>query len=72
MTKPTLVAVLKTKDLGEIVQECEIPLEHFPDMIELRGQIETPPNGFMRQFFRIGITNGRAFYREGSSYCVSP
>jgi len=58
-----LIAVLKNKKL-ELVQECEIPLEFFPDMIELQiGSAE-------RQFFRIGITDGKAFYREGVSYRI--
>ena len=64
--KQPLTAVLKTKDL-EIVQECEIPVEQFPDCILLPVSEIKPP----RQFFRIGITDRRGFYREGSSYRIS-
>ena len=68
-----LTAVLKTKDL-EIVQECEIPLEHFPDMIELAG-VKLMADGNhqdgTRQFFKTGITDRRGFYREGSSYRIT-
>ncbi len=69
--KGPLVATLKTENL-ELVQEVEIPLEKFPDMIEQavsRGKyIEYP---VVRQFFRIGITHRRAVYREGVSYRIS-
>lgn len=57
--KPPLVAILKTSKL-ELVQEYELPLEHFPDMVE----IDT------RQFFRIGITDRKGFYREGVSHRI--
>lgn len=68
MKKPLpLTAVLQNKHL-ELVQECEVPLEHFPDMIELSGPTESE---LERQFFRIGITDRRAFYREGTSYRIS-
>lgn len=65
----SLIAVLKAKDL-ELVQECEIPLEQFPDMIELaKSNGMTEPS--VRHFFRIGITYRKAFYREGVSYRIS-
>lgn len=75
----SLIAVLKTRDL-KIVKECELPLEQFPDMVELEELKSTPATlttvgltglpGQKRQFFRIGITEGRAVYREGFSYRV--
>ncbi len=67
--KQPLTAVLKTKDL-EIVQECEIPLEQFPDMIELTDY-SRPPTAHVRQFFRIAVTDRCAIYREGTSYRIS-
>lgn len=69
--KPPLTAVLKTKDL-QLVQECEIPLEHFPDCIEV-SRIDPAKSDYpsLRQFFRTGITDRRGFYREGSSYRIS-
>jgi hypothetical protein len=67
--KPPLIAVLKTAKL-ELVQEVAIPLEQFPDMIELTDY-SRPPTAHVRQFFRIGITDRRAFYREGVSYRIS-
>jgi hypothetical protein len=70
MNKPPLTAVLKTKDL-EILQECKIPLKAFPDMIELDNRHSDGPYATLRQFFRIGITDRKAFYREGTSYRIS-
>jgi hypothetical protein len=78
--KPPLIAVLKNEQL-EVVQEVEIPRgivipdhDRFPDMIELENVQEVL--GFKtrmpdRQFFRIGITDRRAVYREGVSYRIS-
>lgn len=67
-TKAPLVAVLKNAKL-EDVQEVELPADmaQFPDMIELPDQ--TFPD-FDRQFFRIGITDRRGFYKEGVSYRI--
>jgi hypothetical protein len=67
--KPPLVAVLKNEKL-EVIQEVEIPLERFPDMIELPQRKATEPFED-RLFFRIGITDRRAVYREGVSYRIS-
>jgi hypothetical protein len=73
--KPPLVAVLKNEKL-EVVQECEIPLERFPDCIILENRLSVAPDlpspqATVRQFFRIGITDRRAIYREGVSYRIS-
>ncbi len=72
--KGPLVATLKDAKL-ETVREVEIPLENFPDCIELpvlSNDVDHPlakmPD---RQFFRIGITDRRAVYREGVSYRIS-
>lgn len=74
----SLIAVLKTRDLSAIVKECEIPLDKavftdgIPDMIELEKRASSEsPHATVRQFFRIGISSSRAFYREGFSYRVS-
>lgn len=58
-----LTAVLKTEKL-ETVAEVEIPLERFPDMIWVGAPLSP------REFFRIGITDKRAVYREGTSYRI--
>jgi len=65
--KGTQIVVLKTAQL-ELVQECELPplLEHFPDMIEVGKRPD-----IVHQYFRIGITDRKAFYREGVSYRIS-
>jgi len=68
--KPPLVATLKNEKL-ELVQECEIPLEKFPDMIELYPSNGTAAGPPIRRFFRIGVTDRRAVYREGVSYRIS-
>jgi hypothetical protein len=70
VTKPPLVATLKNEKL-ELVQEVEIPLEQFPDMIEL--PIAQPEQEYarIRRFFRIAIQDRRAVYREGVSYRIS-
>jgi len=65
MMRQPLIAVLKNETL-ELVLEVEISLERFPDMIEL--PLSPNPD---RRFFRIGITDKRAFYREGVSYRIS-
>ncbi len=65
---PGLIAVLKDAKLN-LVHEVEVQLEKFPDMIELAEVgYEAEP---CRQFFRIGITDRRALYREGVSYRIS-
>jgi hypothetical protein len=41
-TRHPLIAVLKTAAL-ELVQEIPLPLDHFPDMIELEQPAADPP-----------------------------
>ena len=73
--KGPLVATLKTEKL-ELVEELKIPLEKFPDCIILENRLSIGPDlpsptATMRQFFRIGITDRRAVYREGVSYRIT-
>lgn len=68
MTKTPLIAVLQTATL-EPFREVELPLEQFPDMVELsKSNGLTEPT--VRQFFRLGITGRKAYYREGTSYRI--
>ncbi len=62
--KGPLIATLKTAELN-LVQEVELPatIPQFPDMIELTQNLTGIEKTF--QFFRIGITDRRAVYREG-------
>ncbi len=66
-----LIAVLKTNPGLAPFREIELRIDEFPDMIELypsNGTADGPP---VRKFFRIGITDRRAIYREGVSYRIS-
>ena len=66
--QPILTAQLKDKDL-KIIREIELPDDtQFPDMIELGPAFSK--SAVARQFFRIGITDKRGFYREGTSYRI--
>ena len=75
-----MTAVLKTKDLKEIVWQGSIdPVNgnQFPDMIEFvtaepsnRATPYLPPTESRREFFRFQITDSCAFYREGVSLKV--
>jgi len=69
-TQSPLTAELKSHDLKSIIQTVELAaVESFPDMIELEYR-SGEYAGDVRKFFRIGITERRAIYREGVSYRI--
>jgi hypothetical protein len=75
MSKSPLTAVLKTKDLDVIQGSARSPWKasrialslSIGSTLRLISRIHTPT---VRQFFRIGITGKKAFYREGTSYRI--